>query len=146
MDLETKTKEEPAWLEGTANASLVTIEHETQIITLKKEAKSELTEPGPPEECSFKPSEDTNEEVFIEQHTVDQPSLYIKEETKTNLYQIDDCSTVESENLIDDIKWAHLMNICGTDGVLKYDKDIQGSALCSDYCTAMLSVHMFLPS
>ncbi|XP_067004926.2 uncharacterized protein [Anabrus simplex] len=81
MDLVTKIKEEPAWLEGTGNASLENIEHETQIITLKKEAKSELTKPGPAEDCSFEPSEDTKEEIFIEEHTVDQLVPYIKEET-----------------------------------------------------------------
>ncbi|XP_068084003.1 uncharacterized protein [Anabrus simplex] len=81
MDLEIKIKEEPAWLEGTGNASLENIEHVTQIITLKKEAKSELTEPGPTENCSFEPSEDTKEEIFIEQHTVGQLMPYIKEET-----------------------------------------------------------------
>ncbi|XP_068083981.1 zinc finger protein 236-like [Anabrus simplex] len=84
MDLETKIKEEPAWSEGTGNASLENIEHVTQIITLKKEDKSELTEPGPTEDCSFKPSEDTKEAIFIEQHTVDQLVPYIKEETRSS--------------------------------------------------------------
>ncbi|XP_068087002.1 zinc finger protein 180-like [Anabrus simplex] len=51
MDLEVKIKEEPAWLEGTTNASL--------------------------------PSEDTKEDIFIEEHADDQLLPYIKEETKS---------------------------------------------------------------
>ncbi|XP_067004942.2 uncharacterized protein [Anabrus simplex] len=87
MDLETKIKVEPAWLEGTGNASLENIEHGTQIITLKKEEKSELTQPGPTEDCSFEPSEDTKKEIFIEQQTVGQLVPYIKEETNTKLHE-----------------------------------------------------------
>ncbi|XP_068086708.1 uncharacterized protein [Anabrus simplex] len=55
MDQEVKIKEEPAWLEGTTNASLENIEHVSEMIPLKKEAKSELTEPGPMQENSFEP-------------------------------------------------------------------------------------------
>ncbi|XP_068083999.1 zinc finger protein 260-like [Anabrus simplex] len=84
MDMETNIKEEPVWLETTGNASLESIEHVTQIITMKKEAKSELTVPGPTEDCSFEPSEDTKEKIFIEQHTVDQLIPYIKEETSSS--------------------------------------------------------------
>ncbi|XP_068086727.1 uncharacterized protein [Anabrus simplex] len=82
MDLQIKIKEEPAWLEGTTNASLENIEHVSGVIALKKEAKSELTEPGPTQESSLEPSEDIKEEIFIEEHTDDQLLPYIKEETK----------------------------------------------------------------
>ncbi|XP_068084084.1 uncharacterized protein [Anabrus simplex] len=86
MDLEIKIKEEPAWLEGTGNASLENIEHVglLEMITLKNEAKSEITEPGPTQDNSFEHSEDIKKEVFIEQHTVGQLVPYIKEETKSS--------------------------------------------------------------
>ncbi|XP_068086709.1 uncharacterized protein [Anabrus simplex] len=83
MDQEVKIKEEPAWLEGTTNASLENIEHVSEMIPLKKEAKSELTEPGPMQENSFEPSEYIKEEISIEEHTDDQLLPYIKEETKS---------------------------------------------------------------
>ncbi|XP_068085562.1 zinc finger protein 782-like [Anabrus simplex] len=82
MDLEVKVKEEPAWLEGTTNASLEKIEHASEVIALKEEVKSELTEPGSMQENSLEPSKDIKEEIFIEEHTDDQLLAYIKEETK----------------------------------------------------------------
>ncbi|XP_068086557.1 uncharacterized protein [Anabrus simplex] len=53
MDLQVKIKEEPAWLERTTNASLENIENVSEMIPLNKEAKSELTEPGPMQENSL---------------------------------------------------------------------------------------------
>ncbi|XP_067010423.1 uncharacterized protein [Anabrus simplex] len=88
MDMEVKIKEEPAWLEGATSASLENIEHVSEIILLKKEAKSELTEPGPTQENSFEPSENFKKEIFIEEHTDDQLLSYIKEETKSFLIYI----------------------------------------------------------
>ncbi|XP_068086617.1 uncharacterized protein [Anabrus simplex] len=82
MDLQIEIKEEPARLEGTTNASLEIIEHVSEVIGLKKEAKSDLTEPGPAQENFLEPSEDIKEEIFIEEHTDDQLLPYIKEETK----------------------------------------------------------------
>ncbi|XP_068086504.1 uncharacterized protein [Anabrus simplex] len=81
MDLEVKIKEEPAWLEGTT-ASLENFEHVSEVITLKEEIKSELTEPRSTQENSLEPSEGTKEEMFIEEHTNEQLLPYIKEETK----------------------------------------------------------------
>ncbi|XP_068086352.1 uncharacterized protein [Anabrus simplex] len=46
MELEVKIKEEPAWLEGTTTASLENFEHVSEVIALKEEVKSDLTEPG----------------------------------------------------------------------------------------------------
>ncbi|XP_068086753.1 uncharacterized protein [Anabrus simplex] len=85
MDQEVKIKEEPAWPEGTTNASLENIEHVSEMIPLKNEAKSELTEPVPMQENSFEPSKDIKEEVFIEEHTDDQLLPNIKEETNSDL-------------------------------------------------------------
>ncbi|XP_068083998.1 uncharacterized protein [Anabrus simplex] len=82
MDLEIKIKGEPAWLEGIGSASFENIEHVSEMITLKKEVSSELAEPGPIQQNSFEHSGDFKEEIFIEQHTVDQLLPYIKEETK----------------------------------------------------------------
>ncbi|XP_067014654.2 uncharacterized protein [Anabrus simplex] len=81
MDLEVKIKEEPAWLEETTNASLENIEHISEVIALKEEVKSELTDPGSAQEKSLEPPEDIKEEIFIEEHTDDQLLQYIKEET-----------------------------------------------------------------
>ncbi|XP_068086976.1 zinc finger protein 3 homolog [Anabrus simplex] len=83
MDLEVKIKEEPAWFEGTTSASLEHIEHVSEVINVKEEIKSELTEPWSTQENSLEPSEDTKEEIFIEEHTDDQLLPYIKEETKS---------------------------------------------------------------
>ncbi|XP_068086131.1 zinc finger protein 184-like [Anabrus simplex] len=83
MDMEVKIKEEPAWLEGTTNAPLGNIEQVSEMITLKEEVKSELTEPGSTQENSLQLSEDIKEEIFIEEHTDDQLLPYIKEETKS---------------------------------------------------------------
>ncbi|XP_067014757.1 uncharacterized protein [Anabrus simplex] len=82
MDPEIKIKEEPAWLEETTTASPENIEHVSEVIVLKEEVKSELTEPGSMQENSLEPSDDIKEEVFIEEHTDDQLLPYIKEETK----------------------------------------------------------------
>ncbi|XP_067010600.2 zinc finger protein 454-like [Anabrus simplex] len=83
MDLEVKIKEEPAWLEGTTTASLENFEHVSEVIALKEEVKSELTEPESSQEDSLEPSEDIKEEIFVEEHTDDQPLPYVKEETKS---------------------------------------------------------------
>ncbi|XP_067013983.2 zinc finger protein 577-like [Anabrus simplex] len=83
MDLEIDMKEEPARLEGTTNASLENIEHVSDMIVLKKEAKLELTEPGQTQENSLEPSKDIKEEIYIEEHTDDQLLPYVKEETKS---------------------------------------------------------------
>ncbi|XP_068086366.1 zinc finger protein 674 [Anabrus simplex] len=83
MDLEVKIKEEPAWLEGNTNVSLENIDHVSEVLPLKKEAKSELSEPGPAQENSFEPSKDIKKEIFIEQNTDDQLLAYIKEETQS---------------------------------------------------------------
>ncbi|XP_068086814.1 uncharacterized protein [Anabrus simplex] len=82
MDLEIKIKEEPAGLEETTNASLENFEHVSEVIALKEEVKSELTEPGSSQENSREPSEDTKEEICIEEQTDDQLLPYIKEEAK----------------------------------------------------------------
>ncbi|XP_068085532.1 uncharacterized protein [Anabrus simplex] len=82
MNMEVKIKEEPAWLEGTT-ASLENTEYVSEVITLKAEIKSELTEPRSTQEKSLEPSEDTKEEIFIEEQTDDQLLPYIKEETKS---------------------------------------------------------------
>ncbi|XP_068086964.1 uncharacterized protein [Anabrus simplex] len=87
MDLELKVKEETAWLEGTTTASLESMEHLSEVIALKEEVKSELTEPGSMQENPLQPSEDTKEEIFIEEQTDDQLLPYIKEETKHNNYK-----------------------------------------------------------
>ncbi|XP_068086974.1 uncharacterized protein [Anabrus simplex] len=58
------------------------LEHVSEVIALKEEVKSELTEPESSQENSLEPSEDTKEEIFIEEHTDDQLLPYIKEETK----------------------------------------------------------------
>ncbi|XP_068085444.1 uncharacterized protein [Anabrus simplex] len=81
MDMEVKIKEEPTWLEGTTTASLENTEYVSEVITLKAEIKSELTEPRSTQEKSLEPSEDTKEEIFIEEQTDDQLLPYIKEET-----------------------------------------------------------------
>ncbi|XP_068087026.1 zinc finger protein 664-like [Anabrus simplex] len=83
MDLEVRIKEEPAWLEGTTNASLENIEHLSEVIALKEEVKSELTEAESMQENSLGPSQDIKKEIFIEEHTDDQLFPYIKEETKS---------------------------------------------------------------
>ncbi|XP_068086357.1 zinc finger protein 345-like [Anabrus simplex] len=83
MDLEAKIKEEPAWLEGKTTASLENFEHVSEVIALKEEVKSELTEPESSQENSVEPFEDIKEEIFIEEHTDDQLLPYIKEETKS---------------------------------------------------------------
>ncbi|XP_068082651.1 uncharacterized protein [Anabrus simplex] len=48
----------------------------SEMIPLKQETKSELTEPGPTQENAFEPSADIKEEMLIEQH---QPVPNIKE-------------------------------------------------------------------
>ncbi|XP_067010856.1 uncharacterized protein PF3D7_1120000-like [Anabrus simplex] len=53
MDLEAKIKEEPAWLEGKTTASLENFEHVSEVIALKEEVKSELTEPESSQENSL---------------------------------------------------------------------------------------------
>ncbi|XP_068085468.1 zinc finger protein 41-like [Anabrus simplex] len=83
MDLEVKVKKEPAWLEETINASLENIEHVPEVIALKEEVKSELTDPGSTQENSLEPSEDIKEEIFIGDHADDQLLPHIKEETKS---------------------------------------------------------------
>ncbi|XP_068086472.1 uncharacterized protein [Anabrus simplex] len=82
MDLDIKIKEEPAWLKETTNLSLENIKHVSEVIALKQEAKSELTEPGPTQENSLEPSKDIKGEIFIDQDTVCQLIPYIKEETR----------------------------------------------------------------
>ncbi|XP_068085450.1 uncharacterized protein [Anabrus simplex] len=81
MELEVNIKEEPAWLEGTRNASLENIEHVSDMVVLKNEVKSELTEPWSTQENTLEQSEDIKKEIFIEQYTDDQLLAYIKEET-----------------------------------------------------------------
>ncbi|XP_067014626.2 zinc finger protein 567 [Anabrus simplex] len=88
MDVEVKIKEEPTWLEGTLSASLENIEHVSEMIPLKKEAKSELTEPGPTQENSFEPSKNIKKEIFIEQNADDQLLAYIKEETHASSLEV----------------------------------------------------------
>ncbi|XP_068087133.1 zinc finger protein OZF-like, partial [Anabrus simplex] len=83
MELEVNIKEEPAWLEGTRNASLENIEHVSDMVVLKNEVKSELTEPGSTQENTLEQSEDIKKEIFIEQYTDDQLLAYIKEETRS---------------------------------------------------------------
>ncbi|XP_068086449.1 uncharacterized protein [Anabrus simplex] len=85
MAQEVKIKEEPVWLEGTTNASLENIRHISDVIALKKEAKSELTEPEPTQENSLEPSNDIKEKIFIEQHTICQLIPYMKEEIRTSV-------------------------------------------------------------
>ncbi|XP_068086371.1 gastrula zinc finger protein XlCGF8.2DB-like [Anabrus simplex] len=82
MALEMEIKEEPAWFEGTGNASLENVEYVSEMMPLKREAKAELTEPGPTQEISFEPSTDIKVEISMEQSTVDQLVPFIKEETQ----------------------------------------------------------------
>ncbi|XP_067010603.2 uncharacterized protein [Anabrus simplex] len=88
MELEVKIKEEPAWLEGTTTASLENFEHVSEVIVVKEEVKSELTEPGSSQENSLEPSEDIKEEIFVEEHTDDQLMPYIKEETNVRSLEV----------------------------------------------------------
>ncbi|XP_068083051.1 uncharacterized protein [Anabrus simplex] len=80
MDQKVNVKEEPVWLEGTTNTSLENFEREWDMISLKPETKSELTEPGPTQENTFESSVDIKEEIVLEQQTVDLLVPYIKEE------------------------------------------------------------------
>ncbi|XP_068083888.1 uncharacterized protein [Anabrus simplex] len=54
MDQKLEIKEEPVWLEGTANTSLENFEFVSEMISLKQETKSELTEPQPTQGNTFK--------------------------------------------------------------------------------------------
>ncbi|XP_068086384.1 zinc finger protein 239-like [Anabrus simplex] len=83
MDLEVNFKEEPAWLEETTDASLENIEHVSEVIALKKEVKSELTEPESTQENSLEPSKCIKEEIFTEPGTINQLVPNIKEETRS---------------------------------------------------------------
>ncbi|XP_068085452.1 uncharacterized protein [Anabrus simplex] len=85
MDLEVNIKEEPAWLEGTRNASLESIEHLSDMVVLKKEVKSELTEPGSTQENTLEPSEGIKEEIFTDPGSINQLVPNIKEETKSDV-------------------------------------------------------------
>ncbi|XP_068086835.1 uncharacterized protein [Anabrus simplex] len=87
MDLEIKIKEEPAGLEGTTNASLEHFEHVSEVIALKEEVKSELAEPGSSQENFHEPSEDTKEEIFIDEQVDEKLLPYLKEETKYVQYK-----------------------------------------------------------
>ncbi|XP_068086949.1 uncharacterized protein [Anabrus simplex] len=53
MDLEAKIKEEPGWIEGETTASLENFENVSEVIALKEEVKSELTEPESSQENSL---------------------------------------------------------------------------------------------
>ncbi|XP_068083066.1 uncharacterized protein [Anabrus simplex] len=71
MDLKVQIKEEPVWVEVTADTSLENYELISEMIPLKQEIKSELTEPGRTQENTFEPSADIKEEILIEEHQVD---------------------------------------------------------------------------
>ncbi|XP_068083000.1 uncharacterized protein [Anabrus simplex] len=53
MDQIVQIKEEPLCLEGTTSTSLENFEFISDMIPLKQETKSELTEPGPTQENAF---------------------------------------------------------------------------------------------
>ncbi|XP_068083853.1 uncharacterized protein [Anabrus simplex] len=78
--MEIEIKDEPVWHEGTANDSLGNFELVSEMVLLKQETKSELIEPRPAEENTFKPSADSKEEVLVEQDKVELPVPNIKEE------------------------------------------------------------------
>ncbi|XP_068083890.1 uncharacterized protein [Anabrus simplex] len=109
MDQEVEVKEEPVWLEGVDITSLENFEHISEMISLKQEGKSELTEPVPTTESAFeenfelessvthlkdeiKPellelgstqnATDIKDGIFIEDHTIDERVLCIKEENR----------------------------------------------------------------
>ncbi|XP_068086361.1 zinc finger protein 649 [Anabrus simplex] len=86
MDLEVNIKQEPAWPDGTTNASLENTEHTSDVVVLRKEVKSELTEPGSPQGNSFEPSKGIKKEICTEPGTIIQLVPNIKEETRSNLY------------------------------------------------------------
>ncbi|XP_068086362.1 zinc finger protein 397-like [Anabrus simplex] len=108
MDQEVKIKEEPAWLKETTNASLENSEHVSEVIALKQEAKSELTEPESTQENSLEPSEDNKKEIFIEQNTDDQLLAYVKEETQPR----PEVSCTDHQPA-DDVGGCFRRNICG---------------------------------
>ncbi|XP_068086474.1 zinc finger protein ZFP2 [Anabrus simplex] len=113
MDLEVNTKEEPAWLEGTTDASLENIEHVSDVVVLKNEVKSELTVPGSTQENSLELSKDIKEEIFTEPGTIDQLVPYIKEETKSRpeaRFRCDLCGKVLAS------KWGLSRHVMGHTG------------------------------
>ncbi|XP_068086265.1 uncharacterized protein [Anabrus simplex] len=97
MDLKVEIKEEPVWFEGTSNTSLENSELVTEIITVKQETKSELTEPGPLQENLLESPENIKEEIFTEQHTVDQSLPFIQEENKKALLLPDNAPSHPNE-------------------------------------------------
>ncbi|XP_068086868.1 hypermethylated in cancer 2 protein-like [Anabrus simplex] len=74
MDLEAKIKEEPDWIEGETTASLENFKHVSEVIALKEEVKSELTEPGSMQENSLEENFEHISEVIA-----------LKEEVKSEL-------------------------------------------------------------
>ncbi|XP_068083889.1 zinc finger protein 583-like [Anabrus simplex] len=79
MDMEIEIKEEPVWCEGTANTLLENLELVSEMVSLKQETKSELTEPDPTQENAFETSADIKEETLVEQEKVDLRVPYMKE-------------------------------------------------------------------
>ncbi|XP_068086127.1 uncharacterized protein [Anabrus simplex] len=82
MDLEVKIKQEPILLEGTATSSLENVELLSEVKSLKQEIKSELTETGSTQGNAFESPAGIKEEIFIQQHPVQQLVPFIKEENK----------------------------------------------------------------
>ncbi|XP_068086891.1 uncharacterized protein PF3D7_1120000-like [Anabrus simplex] len=96
MDLEIKIKEEPAWLEGKTTASLEKFEHVSEVIALKEEVKSELTEPGASQENSLEENFEHVSEVIAlkeevkseltEPESLQENSLEPSEDTKEGIF------------------------------------------------------------
>ncbi|XP_068086463.1 zinc finger protein 501-like isoform X1 [Anabrus simplex] len=120
MDLEINIKEEPAWLEETTNASLENIELVSDVVVLKKEVKSELTEPGSTQEDTLQPSKGIKEEIFTEHGTIDQLVPYIKEDTKSRpeaRFRCDVCGKILAS------KWGLSRHVKGHSGVRPFPCD-----------------------
>ncbi|XP_068086128.1 uncharacterized protein [Anabrus simplex] len=87
MDLEIKIKQESVLLEGTATTSLVNVDLLSEMKPLKQEIKSEVTETGSTQGNAFEPPAEIKEEIFIEQHPVQQLVPFIKEENKVKNHE-----------------------------------------------------------
>ncbi|XP_067004459.1 uncharacterized protein [Anabrus simplex] len=70
MDHKIEIKEEPVWLGGPAVSSLENFEFVSEMISLKQETNSELAEPGPAKENTFRETfEPLSEMILLKQET-----------------------------------------------------------------------------
>ncbi|XP_068082992.1 uncharacterized protein [Anabrus simplex] len=88
MDIKVEIKEEPIWLEGATNTSLENFQLVSEMVPLKQETKLELTEPESTQGNTFEPCADIKEEIFIEQHTIDQLDPPVKGEIKYHFSEV----------------------------------------------------------